>query len=86
MTGLSLGLWACGKKSPPSCLPKTGLSEREQLLRTQLAYAEPSPTVQKLCIDCTYFVPQNDGACGACSTVPGPIHPQGTCLLFRSKI
>jgi len=86
MASLGLGMWACGKQAPKSCLPKAGVSAQDQRLRTQLAYLEPSPSPEKLCIDCTYFVAQTDEGCGACSSVPGPIHPGGTCLLFRSKV
>ncbi len=86
MAGLGLGLWACGKKTPTSCQPPSGVSQQEQRLRAQLAYVEPSPSPQKLCMDCTYFLPSDNEGCGGCSSVPGPIHPQGTCLLFRSTI
>lgn len=82
----SLLLLGCDSKGPQTCSPSAGLTERERSLRTQLAYVEPSPTALKACLNCSYYVSKGAGECGGCTSIPGPIHPQATCALFREKL
>ena len=88
--GLALalgGVAACKREVAAfSCAEAAGLAPDEASARTTLAYAEPAPDRTRTCASCQQFVPApNDGACGSCKVLKGPVHPDGTCKVFTAK-
>ncbi len=82
----SLVTTACSKKVPASCVDAPGLSAEATQIRSNLGYVEPSPTPDKRCESCRQYVaPQEDGACGTCAVLKGPIHPNGYCKVYGAK-
>jgi hypothetical protein len=87
---LSGGLVVLGCKrapsTPSSCEDTKGLTEDERTVRTTLAYVDRTPLAEKACKACQHWVlPAEDGACGGCKLLKGPIHPDGTCKAFAVK-
>ena len=80
-------LAACGSESSGglSCTDTTGLSAAEISTRESQAYADSSADPNKKCVDCTFYTAGQAGACGTCSVIRGPIHPDGTCNLFARR-
>lgn len=87
-TGL---LAACGgkkktaSKSTLSCKDTSGLTPAEKQMREQLAYVDKSPQAAKNCANCSFFQSKGDNACGGCTLIKGPIHPQGYCNSWAEK-
>ncbi len=87
---LSAGAFALGCKRaaalPSSCEDTSGLSDDERAARTALAYTDRAPAPEKACRSCQQWVaPRDDGACGGCKLLKGPVHPVGTCKAFAPK-
>ncbi len=77
---------ACSKKMPPSCVDAPGLPQDAAQIRSSLGYVEPSPIAEKRCENCRqYAAPQEEGACGTCAVIKGPIHPNGYCKVYGAK-
>lgn len=78
---------ACTKKSATfTCTDTSGLSFEETNVRNTLSYADRSPDPQRTCVRCTQWVaPKEDGKCGGCKIMKGPIHPDGTCKSFAPR-
>jgi hypothetical protein len=74
---------ACGDDSADpefSCQDTSGLSEYEKKKRANLNYTDRSPHPDKTCANCRFFVSTGqEGPCGGCTLVDGPIHPAGYC-------
>lgn len=83
--GASLLQLACGKPEVPQSCPKIALSPEAQKVRASLKYVERGPEAAKFCDACVQYKPGASGACGKCSLLEGPIHPQGTCAAFAPK-
>ena len=87
---VSGGLLVLGcKRAPPtpsSCKDTKGLTGEERAVRTTLAYVDRTPQVEKACNACQHWVPPaEEGACGGCKLLKGPIHPDGSCKAFAVK-
>ncbi len=66
-----------------SCTDTTGLSEQQIQTRTALKYTDDAPTAKQVCENCQNYQPATDpNACGQCTVVPGPVHPQGWCTAW----
>ncbi|MGB0678452.1 MAG: high-potential iron-sulfur protein [Polyangiales bacterium] len=88
--GSALYWSACGgKKKEESqalrCNDTSGLDPAAVQTRKSLAYIEPSPHHDKNCANCRFFQSKGDKACGACTLMQGPIHPQGYCNSWVAK-
>jgi High potential iron-sulfur protein len=84
---MAAGLSACGKKTEPdSCGDLAGLSDGEKTAREALQYKDRSMEKDKRCGGCNFYQAASDpAACGACTLVKGPIHPNGYCTAFAAK-
>lgn len=83
--GASLAGLACGKPEVPESCPTEALSPDAQKMRDSLKYVDRGPEPAKFCDVCVQYKPGSSGACGKCSLLAGPIHPQGTCAAFSPK-
>ena len=81
------GVAACKMKSfPASCVEVAGLAPEDTSARTTLAYVEPAADKTRTCANCQQFVaPPDDGSCGSCKVLKGPVHPYGTCKVFAPR-
>ena len=85
LTLLGATALGCEEKVPTTCPATAPLDARQLELRKKLAYVDAAASPQKRCTACTYYLPsQADHPCGGCTSLPGPIHPLGTCNLFRA--
>jgi hypothetical protein len=79
------GLSGC-KKAQFSCDGVVGLSVEDIKLRNTLGYVDRSPDPKKSCALCQQFEPApNEGACGSCKMLKGPIHPDGSCKVYALR-
>lgn len=75
-----------GGGSELSCTDTSGLKESQIKTRKSLEYVDKSPKSDKNCENCQlYQPPENEGECGGCQSVPGPIHPKGYCTAWVKK-
>lgn len=80
--GLPTLLSACksGGGGELSCIDTSGLTEAQIQTRQSLHYVEASPRRDQTCANCAQYVaPAQQGNCGTCQIVPGPINPAGRC-------
>lgn len=77
-------LSACGG-SGPTCTDTSGLSQAELATRTTSEYVEASPDASKRCNNCNFYRGPQEGACGTCTVLKGPINPAGHCKLWAVK-
>ena len=70
-----------------TCDDLTGLTEAEiQARRETFQYVDESPNPEQLCDNCQFWLPaENDGFCGGCTIVKGPIHPDGWCISWAPQ-
>ncbi len=81
---------ACKKEAQSgelTCSDTAALTPDELKMRTEvLGYVDKTPDPAKTCAGCVLFQPPAAaGACGGCTAVKGPIHPQGWCKSFAAK-
>jgi hypothetical protein len=84
----SVGLLAACSKGGGgalTCLDTTGLSPADISTRTSLSYVDKSTDPAKHCSLCQLYTAAAPGACGGCTVVKGPIHPEGSCTAFVKK-
>lgn len=63
-----------------NCMDAPDLTDAQKNTRKALKYADSSDKEGQLCDNCQYWEPaKNEGECGGCQVVPGPIHPKGWC-------
>jgi hypothetical protein len=75
-----------GVAPPVTCDETKGLTPEEHGARNALRYADRSPDPKKTCEACTQWIPETqEGVCGGCKLLKGPIHPGGTCRAFAPK-
>jgi hypothetical protein len=71
---------------PSSCTDTTGLSDDERAMRSTLSYVDRSSAPDRACKGCQQWsAPPEDGECGHCKLLKGPIHPMGSCKAFAPK-
>jgi High potential iron-sulfur protein len=76
---------ACSKKEL-ACTDVSRLTPDESAMRTTLAYLDAATDPSKKCSACQLFKPGQDGQCGACTVLKGPINPNGGCKSFAPKV
>ena len=90
-TGAGAVLAGCGDDGDAggdglTCTDTEGLTDAEKQLRQQQDYVDNSPFDDKLCDNCRFWqAPQQEGTCGGCQVVKGPIHPKGHCKLWAAQ-
>ena len=73
-------------KPAAACVDTRGLTEAEVQVRSALGYVDRAAEAQKSCAACQQYVAATeDGACGGCHLLKGPIHPLGTCKAFALR-
>ncbi|MEM9070933.1 MAG: high-potential iron-sulfur protein [Myxococcota bacterium] len=81
-----VGLSACGGDEGLTCTDTSGLTPPEQATRSNLGYVDHSPHgTAKQCVNCNFYQPAAANACGGCTLVKGPIHPEGYCNSWAAK-
>jgi len=81
-------LWACGRADETSagvyCEDTSTLNTSEKSLRTSMQYVDRSPHGEdnKSCSTCQFFSAPENGGCGRCDPVKGPINPDGYCNIW----
>lgn len=69
-----------------ACTDTSGLSFDETNARKTLAYVDSSVDPKRTCVQCVQWVAaKEDGTCGGCKVLKGPVHPDGTCKSFAAK-
>ena len=69
-----------------SCMDTTGLEEADITMRNTLLYTDQSETEGQNCANCQlYVLPEAGSNCGTCTTVKGPIHPDGWCSIWAAQ-
>lgn len=82
-SGLAMLGVGCGGEEALTCNDTSGLSAAEQSTRSGAEYVDTSPHgVSKQCLNCNFKQNLTANACGTCTVVPGPIHPNGYCTLW----
>ena len=71
-------LQGCGEASG-LCADPDMLSRGEAQMRKTRDYAEISPFEQQNCASCQFFRSYEDGACGHCEILDGPVSEGGHC-------
>ncbi len=78
-------LGACGSgEDALECDQTAGLSAQQMQSRTGLHYADVAASPSRACHLCTLYT-GNATTCGACTVVPGPIHPHASCDAFVAR-
>jgi hypothetical protein len=62
-----------------ACVDPAALSDADIQLRQSLGYADPSPEAHKACGGCEFFKADENGKCGHCIILSGPVSPTGHC-------
>lgn len=81
-------LAACGgeeQSAALNCTDTSGLTPAEITTRQSQAYTDVSPHADKTCDNCNFFTAGGANACGSCTVIKGPIHPEGYCNLWAAK-
>ncbi|NOY90798.1 MAG: hypothetical protein GXP55_06260 [Deltaproteobacteria bacterium] len=83
----ALLLGGCAGSAPVSTLtcPAPELDEYGTQTRQTVHYVDRAPAGAGRCADCRFWLGAEPGACGRCHLVRGPIHPAGSCDIFRAK-
>lgn len=69
-----------------TCTDTSGLTDAEKKTRESLKYVDKSPKPDKNCANCKlYTEPEQEGECGGCTVMAGPIHPDGYCISWQAK-
>ena len=82
-----LALIGCSGAPPSSlrCDDVTGLSANDADFRRGQGYAERSTRPGRRCDTCNFYEAGAPEACGGCTVIRGPIHPEGYCNLWVSR-
>jgi len=65
--------------------PAATLDEYGTQTRASVHYVDTAPAGAGHCLDCKFWLGAQPNACGRCHLVRGPIHPAGSCNIFRAK-
>ncbi len=88
LAALGLVLLGCRREAllPAACTDTTGLSAEQRQVRTTLAYVDSATEPGKDCERCQHYVAATqEGSCGGCKLLPGPVHPRGYCKVFTAR-
>jgi hypothetical protein len=88
--GSGAALTACdsgnGGGDKLTCTDTSGLKQSAIQTRKSLKYTDKSPKEGKTCANCNFYEPpKQQGKCGSCTVVKGPIHPDGYCTSWAKK-
>jgi len=86
--GLALGTFApaCSRGGTFLCTDVSTLSVQQIEIRNKLQYRDQAAKPELACDQCSQYVASpSDVGCGSCKVMPGPAHPQGSCLVFAKK-
>jgi hypothetical protein len=75
-------LGACGESAVQCGV--AALSAEQQSARLALHYSDASADPARACHACRLYTGGQD-ACGTCTVVAGPVHPQGSCDAFAAR-
>lgn len=65
------------------CTDTSGLTEQEITTRMNSKYVDETPIAGKVCDNCIQWEPpKEEGTCGGCKVIAGPVHPKGYCNLW----
>lgn len=68
------------------CEDMSGLNESDKQARTQAAYVEKSPIIDRTCDNCKLYIPPAAGVeCGRCLLFKGPVYPLGYCSYWAPR-
>jgi hypothetical protein len=68
------------------CGDRTGLTDTDLTMRTNLKYVAKSEDPAKNCKNCKFFLADQHGdACGGCQLFKGPVNPAGNCASWFAK-
>jgi hypothetical protein len=68
------------------CSDVSNLSDSDLATRKQFNYKGQTPNSDKFCSNCLHWhPPTNQGPCGTCELVKGPINPNGYCDQWMQK-
>ncbi len=75
------------KEAADPCNDLSQLTPDERATRTNFKYQARAKDPTKLCVTCSFWVPDpKGGLCGACTLVKGPVHPKAGCMSWAEKI
>lgn len=75
------------REAADPCNDVSQLTPDERATRTTFKYQARAKDPTKLCVTCTFWVPDPKGGfCGTCTLVKGPVHPKGGCMSWAEKI
>jgi hypothetical protein len=84
-------LVACGGEEEEgagelTCTDTSGLSQAQLQTRQSQNYVDESPNPNEKCSNCRFYqAPAQQGTCGTCQVIAGPIHPDGYCNLYAAQ-
>lgn len=78
-------LAGCGGEEGLTCDQTSGLSAAQLAARTSQEYVDHSTTPNQKCDNCSFFTAGQPNACGTCTLIAGPIHPDGHCKLWQAR-
>ena len=82
---LGLGVFGC-KKEEFKCDDVAGLTPADIEARKALQYKDHSDTPEHACKNCAQYVEPEGSGCATCRVMRGPVHPEGSCKVFASKV
>ena len=72
-----------GSSDELTCTDTSDLSRQEIKVREALKYTDESPKSEQDCENCSLWKPADEeGTCGGCKVMAGPIHPDGWCTAW----
>jgi len=87
VTAGALLLGGCaGSTTRALTCPTPELDDYGTQTRATVRYVDEAPAAAGRCADCRFWLGTSPDACGSCHLVRGPIHPAGTCNIFRAKL
>ena len=68
-----------------TCTDTTGLEPAQVSTREAQHYVDHSENAEQNCANCRFYTAGQEGACGSCQVIQGPIHPEGHCTLWAAQ-
>ncbi|HJL14646.1 MAG TPA: high-potential iron-sulfur protein [Sandaracinaceae bacterium LLY-WYZ-13_1] len=69
-----------------TCTDTSGLEPAALQTRQSQNYTDHSPNEGQQCDNCRFYqAPQQEGSCGSCQVIQGPVHPEGYCDLYAAQ-
>jgi hypothetical protein len=78
---------SAAKEAADPCNDISELTPDERVTRTTFKYQPVAKDPTKLCVTCNFWIPDpQNGLCGGCTLIKGPIHPKASCMSWAAKI